>query len=78
MSVKHRASAVLGGGFFVMYGWYVAHQTSGTFEFPVVIFVIPVLAVIYLLIRVYRSLNDQPGATGTGDPDGGHPSGPGD
>jgi hypothetical protein len=53
LTVKDRAYAVMGGGFFVGYGWYVAHQTSGTFEFPVMIFVIPAAAVIYLLVKVF-------------------------
>ncbi|AEN11310.1 MULTISPECIES: hypothetical protein [unclassified Streptomyces] len=53
LSLKYRAYAVLGGAFFTGYGFYVANQASGTYEFPVFIFVIPAVAVLYLLYRVF-------------------------
>lgn len=49
LSVKDRFYAFVGGAFFVGYGFYVANQAAGTYEFPVIIFVIPVGAVIYVL-----------------------------
>ena len=70
MSVKDRAWAVLGGIFFVCYGWYVAHQTTGTFSFPVVIFLIPPGAVIYLLVKAYGRSSGPSAPPGITDPDG--------
>ncbi|WRZ93978.1 hypothetical protein OHB54_36010 [Streptomyces sp. NBC_01007] len=66
--VKDRAWSVLGGIFLVWYGWYVAHQTTGTFRFPVVIFLIPPGAVIYLLVKAFGHSGGQaspPGPTGS-------------
>ncbi|MFF2367241.1 hypothetical protein ACFVU0_31670 [Streptomyces sp. NPDC058122] len=70
-SVKNRAWAALGGTFLACYGWYVAHQTTGTFQFPVVIFLIPPGAVIYLLVKAFGNSGGQsspPGAGGSGAP----------
>ncbi|MET8860262.1 hypothetical protein [Streptomyces sp. NPDC004579] len=70
-SVKNRAWAALGGIFLTCYGWYVAHQTTGTFQFPVVIFLIPPGAVIYLLVKAFGKSGGQsspPGAGGSGAP----------
>ncbi|MFI9495726.1 MULTISPECIES: hypothetical protein [Streptomyces] len=53
LSLKDRAYALLGGAFFTGYGFYVANQTSGTFEFPVYVFVIPAVAVLYLLYKLF-------------------------
>ncbi|MFC1430613.1 hypothetical protein ACEZDB_08030 [Streptacidiphilus sp. N1-3] len=47
--VKERLWAILGGSFFVGYGIYVAKQTSGTYDFPIAIFVMPVLGLLYLI-----------------------------
>ena len=47
--VKERLWAILGGAFFIGYGVYVARQTSGTYEFPIEIFVLPFLGLIYLV-----------------------------
>ncbi|MCT9004438.1 hypothetical protein ACWGKW_13755 [Streptomyces sp. NPDC054766] len=69
--VKDRAWSVLGGIFLVWYGWYVAHQTTGTFRFPVVIFLIPPGAVIYLLVKAFGHSGGQaspPGSDGRGTP----------
>lgn len=54
LAPKDRGWAVFGGLFFVGYGVYVANQTSGTFGFPVIIFIIPFLAAGYLLFSVAR------------------------
>ncbi|GLZ29144.1 hypothetical protein Lesp02_13340 [Lentzea sp. NBRC 105346] len=45
---KDRALCAAGGLFFLIYGFYVANQTTGTWTFPWVIFVIPFGAVAYL------------------------------
>ncbi|MFG2195736.1 hypothetical protein [Streptomyces sp. NPDC048639] len=64
LSLKDRAWSVLGGILFVGYGIYVANQTSGTWEFPVVIFLIPFGAVLYLIVS--RFLRDEPSVSGPG------------
>jgi hypothetical protein len=46
---KDRAYAVGGGLFFLFYGFYVASQTTGTWTFPGVIFIIPFGVVGYAL-----------------------------
>ena len=49
VTVKDRAWSVIGGAFLMVYGVYVAKQTSGTYYFPVAVFIIPAGAVLYLL-----------------------------
>ncbi|MGW2717988.1 hypothetical protein [Streptomyces sp. NPDC001492] len=49
VTVKDRAWSVIGGAFLLVYGVYVAKQTSGTYYFPVAVFIIPAGAVLYLL-----------------------------
>lgn len=39
---KHRVWAVAGGVALAIYGFYVARQSSGTFEFPAAMFAIPI------------------------------------
>lgn len=46
---KDRAWCALGGLFFLVYGFYVASRTSGTWTFPAIIFVIPFGVVGYIL-----------------------------
>ncbi|MER5504723.1 hypothetical protein ABT052_05245 [Streptomyces sp. NPDC002766] len=58
VTVKDRAWSVIGGAFLLVYGVYVAKQTSGTYYFPVGVFIIPAGAVIYLLAAAF-------GATGS-------------
>ncbi|AWL39621.1 MULTISPECIES: hypothetical protein [unclassified Streptomyces] len=53
LSLKDRVYALLGGALFTGYGFYVANQTSGTYEFPVFIFVIPAVAVLYVLYKLF-------------------------
>lgn len=49
-----RAWSLVGGALLVGYGTYVAQQTTGTYYFPVWIFIIPFAAVLYLGISVYE------------------------
>jgi hypothetical protein len=70
VSTKSRIYAVVGGAFYVVYGIYVARQTSGTYYFPVFIFVLPIAAIIGLVIK-FSSANQTQRArsatkTGTG------------
>lgn len=39
----------VGGLAFIVYGIYVANQTSGTYYFPALIFIVPVLAALYVI-----------------------------
>ncbi|MBL7487284.1 hypothetical protein I6A60_00115 [Frankia sp. AgB1.9] len=48
LSLRERASALAGGVVLIAYGAYVAHQTSGTFYFPIWIFIFPFGALAYL------------------------------
>ncbi len=48
-SMTDRFWSFAGGAFFLGYGIYVAQQTSGTFTFPVAVFVVPVAALLYLM-----------------------------
>jgi hypothetical protein len=66
LGAKDRGWAVLGGLFFIGYGVYVANQTSGTYEFPVVIFIIPFVAAGYLIYSVARRGTGRAGS-GTGE-----------
>lgn len=52
MEASERFWSLLGGAFFIGYGIYVAQQTSGTWYFPVWIFIIPIGAVIYGIVSV--------------------------
>ncbi|MES9537809.1 MULTISPECIES: hypothetical protein [unclassified Actinomadura] len=53
-SFRERLSISGVGIGFVVYGFYVANQTSGTFEFPIVIFFVPVVALVYVGIQAYE------------------------
>lgn len=55
MRGKDRAWALLGAALFVGYGIYVANQSTGTWYFPVWIFVIPFAGGAYLVYRVVRA-----------------------
>ena len=63
VGVKDRAWSVIGGAVMLVYGVYVARQTSGTYTFPVIIFLIPPGAVIYLLVAAFGATE----ATGARD-----------
>ena len=42
---KDRAWCAIGGAAFAGYGLFVLNQTSGTFYFPVILFVLPIVMV---------------------------------
>jgi hypothetical protein len=45
LTPKRRALAILGGGGFAFYGIYVLNQTSGTWEFPIFLFLLPLFII---------------------------------
>jgi uncharacterized membrane protein (DUF2068 family) len=51
--VRDRFWAVACGAGLIAYAIYTGHQISGTYTFPVVIFIIPFVAVIWLLARAF-------------------------
>ena len=55
-SIGERAWMVVGGLAFVGYGIYVATQTTGDFSFPVVMFIIPLIAVGAAVMKVMERL----------------------
>jgi len=63
LGVGQRMWMVVGGAVFVAYGIYVANQTSGTFSFPAVIFVIPPGAVLYVIATAVGRHREQARAT---------------
>jgi hypothetical protein len=60
VSPKDRLYAVVGGAIFGGYGLYVAKQTSGTFFFPVWIFIIPVVGIVYLVVTASGASRPRP------------------
>ncbi|WP_433473697.1 hypothetical protein ACQPZP_33525 [Spirillospora sp. CA-142024] len=54
MSVKDRMRMGAAGVLFAGYGFFVAAQTSGTWEFPWMIFVIPFIGLGYAGVRAYE------------------------
>jgi hypothetical protein len=52
LSIQDRLYGLMGGGFFAAYGVFVASQRSGTFLFPIWIFVLPLGAIVYLVTNV--------------------------
>ena len=51
LSTARRIVAVAGGGGFALYGIYVLNQTSGTWEFPIYFFLLP----LYLIVSSARA-----------------------
>ncbi|WP_328450372.1 MULTISPECIES: hypothetical protein [unclassified Amycolatopsis] len=51
LKASQRFWAAVGGAGLIVYAIYVANQTRGTFVFPAVIFVIPVVAIGYLVLQ---------------------------
>jgi hypothetical protein len=45
LSAGRRAFAFLGGAGFAIYGFYVLNQTSGTWTFPIYLFLLPLLII---------------------------------
>ena len=77
VKAKDRFYGIVGGGAFIGYGIFVANQTSGTFFFPIWIFIIPVIAIVYLLVQasgknrgVSRPASHAHGATAAKAPNG--------
>jgi hypothetical protein len=58
-AAKDRLWALLAGAAFIAYGIYVARQTSGTYYFPVWIFVIPFAGAIWAIARSTSRKNAQ-------------------
>lgn len=52
-----RGWPLVGGLALVGYGFYVANQTTGTYYFPVWIFIVPVGAIVYLIVAVMKGRN---------------------
>ena len=59
VTVKDRLAMLLMGAFFIGFGFYVANQTSGTYTFPVIIFIIPFLGAGYAIHAVAKSRRDR-------------------
>jgi hypothetical protein len=55
LSAGRRAVAILGGAGFAAYGFYVMNQTSGTWEFPVVLFLLPLFTIGSATLGTHRS-----------------------
>jgi uncharacterized membrane protein HdeD (DUF308 family) len=70
LKVKDRVWSLVGGIVLVIYGFYVANQTSGTYYFPVQIFLIPFLAIGYLVVEMVRSSQQRIDNSHTGSTDG--------
>jgi len=49
MTAKDRLCGLIAGAIFVSYGIFAASQTSGTFVFPIWIFIVPPAAIVYLV-----------------------------
>jgi peptidoglycan/LPS O-acetylase OafA/YrhL len=49
---SHRVWSAIGGLGFIGYGIFVATQNSGTFFFPVWIFLVPVAGIVYLVLSL--------------------------
>jgi hypothetical protein len=79
VSLKDRLYAVVGGVIFGGYGLYVANQVSGTFFFPIWIFIIPVAGIGYLVVTASganrpRSASPARKATASQPASPGHPA----
>lgn len=77
VSAKNRIYALLGGVFFAGYGIYVAKQASGTYYFPIWIFVIPVLAIGYLIASALGMTKSRPASHARGGTGAKAPNAPG-
>jgi hypothetical protein len=60
LSAQDRLYGLIGGGFFAAYGVFVASQHSGSFRFPIWIFVLPVGAIIYLVASAVGAVTSAP------------------
>jgi hypothetical protein len=68
IGAKDRAWLAGGGVAFAAYGIYVANQTSGTFVFPIWIFVIPFGALFYTLVVPALKASAGAGQSAKGSP----------
>jgi hypothetical protein len=59
VTLKDRLAMVVLGVFFIGFGWYVASQTSGTYTFPAMIFVIPFVGAGYAIYAVVKNRRDR-------------------
>ncbi len=57
---RSRAGSALAGAAFIAYGVYVAEQTTGTWVFPVWVFVIPFAALARLVLAMRRQAAGRP------------------
>jgi hypothetical protein len=57
---RDRLRIIVSGAVLAGYGLYVAHQTSGVFFFGAGIFIIPVLSIVYLVVKTYAAANRGP------------------
>ncbi|NUR03235.1 MAG: hypothetical protein HOY79_44000 [Streptomyces sp.] len=64
IGARDRFWSGIGGLLMIGYGVYVANQTSGTYVFPAGIFVIPVLAFLYLIGAAMGHTGDKNGGSG--------------
>jgi hypothetical protein len=62
-----RGWAFAGGALFIGYGVYAANQTSGTFVFPVWIFIIPFVVVIYVIAGIVNRARTGPDTDHSGE-----------
>lgn len=60
LSARDRLYGLAGGGFFAAYGVFAASQHSGTFVFPIWIFVLPVGTLIYLAANIVAGRQPEP------------------
>src|SRR5579862_8582420 len=51
-STRERMVSLVAGLAFAAYGIYVAKQTSGTYFFPIYIFVLPIIGIVNLISRL--------------------------
>jgi hypothetical protein len=65
VSAKDRLYGLIGGAGFIGYGIFAANQTSGTFYFPVWIFIVPPAAVGYLVVGAVRRSSRRAAGTAT-------------
>ena len=54
-TTKNRLASVIAGAAFIAYGIYVAKQSSGTYVFPVYIFLVPIAALGKVVARLRRA-----------------------
>ncbi|HEU5354988.1 MAG TPA: hypothetical protein VFU65_11025 [Actinocrinis sp.] len=66
LGFRDRFWAAVGGAGLIAYAIYTGHQIEGTYTFPVIIFVIPFAAAIWLLSRAFGKNSAGGGQTSEG------------